>query len=341
MSRVVGVGHAILRTVVPAGCLWRAAGIGVVLARGALCRWLSRFVAGFAGRTGWVEKCWDVDGGIVCREFGRIRADRSPIAGACTLLSSSLLACSHPPVFGQVSSSVYYVDGDSASTPSFRQAPAGTFGAQTDLASSSADLAAIRASVHPSDGSLALLLLQSDGALVLRHYAGGSWGSPIAVATGVSVADPAPIAVAHNRKSGTLHIAYATSGSSLSVRTFDGAMSAEETVGMGFAATPSRVELVASPISNAVTLAASTGARLSASVWDGTGFGAATTLDASYNGGDRRWAIGSAPTGSRLCYGRVLRTMRCVSAVIQTGSWASEQPGPSGLGVVVRVAAFE
>lgn len=254
-------------------------------------------------------------------------------APAIALLISSLPATAAPP---QV---LLHLDGPSATTARARTLVTGAIGTAGDLFSTSSAARALFARRSPNSSTIAIGALDLSGNFTLRLRTDDGTGSSVSVASSVPAVSPAPIGAAYLSPSGSLVLAYATSGSAdCTLRTYGTSLSGAVPANLGLATIPVRIEVESRAGSDEVLIVAQDSSqRLAATVWNGTTFRATQVLDSAYTGGATRWGCAWTRSGSPVvAWARSGDTALRVRELVD-GTWETTVGTPMVSSAITRV----
>lgn len=250
------------------------------------------------------------------------------------VLLAGVVAMAVPPQI------VVFTDEDGATSAQARAVTGGGIDAGGWTAGAGGGARGVFALRSPDRSAVAVGLLDASGDLMVRPFTDGGFGSPVAVATGVSMAHPAPVAAGYASRSGRLVIAYGVTGSSeCLVRSLDGdSVSGASSVPLGLSSAPVRVVVAPSPGSDDVLIVAhDSSQRLGAAIWDGSEFRAADLVDSGFDGGVNRWdAVWTRSGGPIMAWARAGDTALRVRRLVG-GAWESMGSTPAAPGAIGRV----
>ncbi|HYE63562.1 MAG TPA: hypothetical protein VD997_16345 [Phycisphaerales bacterium] len=140
----------------------------------------------------------------------------------------------------------------------------------------------------PSTSERALVCLASDNALTLSKFNGMFWEPPTAVCADAGTPSTRVFDAAYEHMSGELMVVYRkTTSTSVFYRTYTSAIPLEQSTNLGLTTAPTWMELVVRPRSDEFMLLVAAGGRLYASIWNGSAWGNAASLETSLNSSGR------------------------------------------------------
>lgn len=179
-----------------------------------------------------------------------------------------------------------YADSSAASAPKARTWESAGWSAAATLASLSTSLYHTDVSQSPLGETAAMAIDASRAvALATRANATSAWTSVGTMTTNCGTAYSPAATIGYEQSSGDLLVVYRVSTNTAPRfrARVGGVMSAESTVSMGLSSPPEQLMLIPRGGTDTVLLLARSGATIAASFWNGTAFGAATTLTTSAN----------------------------------------------------------
>jgi hypothetical protein len=156
----------------------------------------------------------------------------------------------------------------------------------------SADVAWQEVVNSPETDGRALITMGEDRSLALSMWAGGFWGTPIALASDSGVTNGKVFAAAYEQASGDLMAVY-RKGTATPVyfRTYTGALAVELSYSPGLTAAPQWMELASQPRGDELVLVIKSGSELRACVWNGSAWGNPVLLESSLSGTGRPFGV--------------------------------------------------